>query len=114
MSFLSRIARKPIDIVEHKVDKLKTQVKEEMGQAISKIAFVMVMMVVLCFAVLFASICLALYLNEVMESELLGYLTVSLIYVGVFILLFLVRNKNIIFQKMKEFTQYLFGGQDFL
>ncbi|UII28466.1 phage holin family protein [Fulvivirga maritima] len=113
MSFLSRIARKPIDIVEHKVDKLKSQVKEEIGEAISKIALVVVMMVMLCFAVLFASIGLALYLNRVTESELMGYLIVSLIYVGIFIILFLARNKNIIFQKMKEFTQYLFGGQNF-
>jgi len=47
------------------------------------------------FGLLFASIVLGIYLSEVLESQLFGFGIIALIYLGVFLFIFVLRNRLI-------------------
>ena len=78
--------------VEDKIDLVKIELKEELALAIAKIIITMVMVVFVLFALLFASITLAIYLNTLLQSNLAGYGIVASFYLVLFIIVFLAKK----------------------
>lgn len=106
MSVLSRVIRKPINFVEHQVSKVKHHIQEEISDKVRKLIIVVGLAFLMLFVILFSSIALAVYFNILVESAVLGYLMVAGIYLLLFIILFLVRKRDYLYQKTKEYADY--------
>lgn len=104
MSLLSRVIRKPVNFVEHQVQKVKDNIREEVSEKVSKLILIISLGVLMLFAVLFTSIGLAAYVNQILESEVYGYFIVAGIYVLLFTILFVIRRKDYLYRKVKQYA----------
>ena len=78
--------------VEDKIALVKIELKEELAVAIAKIIITIVMIIFVLFAILFASITLAVYLNKLLDSNLLGFGLVSIFYLVLFLFIFVAKK----------------------
>ena len=106
-----------IQTIKQLIEVRVTLIKEEINDRISAIfarIFLLVMMVAASMMVLlFASISLAFYLSEKMYSTFKGFLYVSLIYVLVFILLYIIReSKGVTNPTQKFLKKFVFGKRN--
>lgn len=66
--------------VETQVSLTKIEIKEEVLSSIGKLISVLVMAIFLFFSVLFLSVALAIYLNEIMQTSYWGFVLIALFY----------------------------------
>ncbi|GAA0892033.1 hypothetical protein GCM10009122_17120 [Fulvivirga kasyanovii] len=104
MSLLSRVIRKPVNFVEHQVHKVKENIREEISEKVQKLILVISLAVLMLFAVLFVSIGLAAYFNQLLESGVYGYFIVAGIYVLLFTILFVIRRKDYLYRKLRQYA----------
>lgn len=78
--------------VEDKIALVKIEAKEEVISLLTKAIIIFVMVLFFVLALFFGTIVLAMYLNEVLESSIIGYAIVSLMYLLLFVLVFIFRN----------------------
>ena len=110
MSILSRVFRKPVNYVEHQVHKVKENIRAEVSEKVTKLILIMAMAGLMLFALLFASVGLAIYFNGLIESPTAGYWIVAGIYILGFIILFLLRNRTDIYRRLKSYTDIFMDG----
>lgn len=66
--------------VETQVSLTKIEIKEEVLSSIGKLLSVLVMVIFLFFTVLFLSVALSIYLNEIMQTSYWGFVLIALFY----------------------------------
>ena len=107
MSKVGRIVKSPIRHVEAKIEATKENVKENAADIISKVIIFGALAFVAVLFLLFASIMLANYLNVVLDSTFWGYGIVAGIYFFIAIILFMLKDKNFIYKRTRDYANYL-------
>ena len=91
-----------IDLQRIVVDYIKTRLEltqlvafEKISKIVAYLLIAVILALLFFFGLLFASIVLGIYLSEVLESQLFGFGIIALIYLGVFLFIFVLRNRLI-------------------
>lgn len=108
----SRSVGKFVNAVTHPGDYVKAEVNKAVWNAQQKLTEVMVQLIIFAVialvafvTILFASVTLALWINQLLESSFLGFLMLTGIYFILFMLLFLVRDNDNIKNKLNGLLQ---------
>ncbi|MGK7389252.1 MAG: phage holin family protein [Candidatus Cyclobacteriaceae bacterium M2_1C_046] len=107
MTKVGRIIKSPIRHVEAKIESKKQNLKESAAEIISKIIIFGALAFIAILFLLFASIMLANYLNVVFDSSFWGYGAVAGIYLVIAIILFMLKDKNFIYKRSRDYANYL-------
>jgi ABC-type phosphate/phosphonate transport system permease subunit len=91
---VSEIIQTIKQLVEVRMQMVKNEISEQLSIFITRILLLVLMGVVGLFILLFLSFCLAFYLNEVTYSNYLGFLYVSLIYILLLVVIYIMRNSG--------------------
>lgn len=110
MSKIGKIINTPIRRVKGKIQATKENVKEDAAEIVSKVIIFSALAFVAVLFLLFASIMLANYLNVVLDSEFWGYGIVAGIYLLIAVVLFMLRDKNFIYRRTRDYANYLVKG----
>ena len=110
MSKIGNIIKSPIRHVEAKFEAKKENIKEDAAEIVSKVIIFGALAFVAVLFLLFASVMLANYLNEVLDSSFWGYGIVALIYLVIAGILFMMRDKNFIYKRTREYANYIVKG----
>jgi len=89
--------------VSAQIELIKLEIKENMASVMSKLLFVSMVLIILLLIIVFASICLAYYLNQIMDSQYGGFLILSGFYFVVLISLLIVDGRINIANKIKNY-----------
>ncbi|GAB3653517.1 hypothetical protein GCM10028791_23690 [Echinicola sediminis] len=81
-------------LIEIKIEILKSDIKEKISDAVTRIAILTMMVIVSVLILLFSSIALAFYFAEITYSNSLGFLYVGLIYVAILIILYIIKDSK--------------------
>lgn len=110
MSILANLIRKPINFVEHKIADAKENIREEISEKVSQLILVAALGVLMFFFALFLSIGLAMLFNVLLETTVWGYFIVAGIYLLLFGILFLIRKKDYLARKSRQYAEYITKG----
>jgi type III secretory pathway component EscU len=88
-----------LGFLETRIALFKIEAKEELVKGIARFLLFTFFLLFFSLSVIFASITLSLYLNEILSSTFLGFGVVTLIYLTFFIILVNTRN-SIFWQKL--------------
>jgi hypothetical protein len=110
MSKIGNIVKSPIRHVEAKIEATKENVKEDAAEILSKVIIFAALAFVAILFLLFISIMLANYLNVVLDSNYWGHGIVASIYLVMALVLFLMRGKNFIYKRSREYANYIVKG----
>lgn len=91
---VSEIMQTIKQLVEVRMQMVKNEISEQVSIFMTRILLLVLMGLVALFVLLFLSICLAFYLNEVTYSNYMGFLYVALIYIVLLIVLYIMRNSG--------------------
>lgn len=75
-----------------KSEEVKLRMQDKLAFILSKVAILAAIFLMFLFLLLFASLTASQYLNDVMDSSFAGYGIVSLFYLVMVIILFLIKN----------------------
>lgn len=81
--------------VETRLELYKIQFQEQIAKAISVLALILVLVAVFGLTVVFLSLALANHLNEMFESQFIGFLIVAAVYLIAGILILIYKEKLI-------------------
>lgn len=99
---LENLLDRLIDYFEKRIELVKIQVMEEASDKAAKLATVLVLMTLGLISLVFISITLALFIADLVNSYFLGFLSISLIYLVLFWVAIVNREKlNSRFRKAK-------------
>jgi len=99
---LENLLDRLIDYFEKRIELVKIQVMEEASDKAAKLATVLVLLTLGLISLLFISITLALFIADLVNSYFLGFLSISLIYLVLFWVAIVNREKlNSRFSKAK-------------
>lgn len=110
MSKIGNIVKSPIRHVEAKIEATKENVKEDAAEILSKVIIFGALAFVAILFLLFISIMLANYLNVALDSNYWGHGIVAAIYLVIAVVLFLMRGKNFIYKRTREYANYIVKG----
>ena len=110
MSKIGNIVKSPIRHVGAKIEATKENVKEDAAEILSKVIIFSVLAFVAVLFLVFASTMLAWYLNTVLDSTFWGHGIVAGIYLVIAVVLFMLRNKNFIYKRSREYASYIIKG----
>lgn len=101
-----KLVKNLIGFLETKIELIKLDIKDEFSEVISKMIVFMVVMFLLFSAIMFASITLANYLNQLFSSNFAGYGILAIFYLLLIGLIYLLRNnktlKKIVADQIKK------------
>ena len=80
--------------IETQIELVKLDLKEQTQEGLENIFQVVLMMFLASFVVLFMSFGISVLLNSVLNSKYLGYLLVAFVYLILFIVILLDKNKS--------------------
>ncbi|WP_186757323.1 phage holin family protein [Echinicola salinicaeni] len=89
-------------LIEVRVEMVKKDFEEHIAQLITKIALLSMMVILGVLILLFSSISLAFYFAEITYSNALGFFYVGLIYLGLFIVLYIIKDSKTIQHSILE------------
>lgn len=99
------VASNPGMYLRIEIERAKDNARQKATDIITKVVIFAAMGIVGLFVLVFGSITLGLYLNDVLESPALGFLIVTGFYVLVLIILLLISDKEKIVRKMMGFAK---------
>ncbi|MCH7397772.1 phage holin family protein [Belliella sp. DSM 107340] len=106
---VSEIVQTIKQLIEVRVDIVKNEIKDQFSDIFSRIFILVLMGLSSLMILLFASISLAFYLGEILYSPYQGFLYVSLLYLLLFVILYLVRESKGILDTFKHvFRTFIF------
>ena len=85
MKFIFQVKEKVSDLIKIKVDQLKLEFKAHLASLIGKVILCFALLLIAFLIILFVSLALAFYLNELWGSSFLGFLTLSGLYIIILI-----------------------------
>jgi hypothetical protein len=91
---ISEIIQTIRQLFDVRLQLIKDEVQEQFSKFMTKIMVLVLIGVTVFMVLLFGSIALAFYLSEVTASPSLGFLYVSLIYLALLIILYLIKNAD--------------------
>ena len=74
--------------LKERFDIMKVDLVDKISAAVSRLISFFILFLILLFVIGFASITLGNYLNEILESNYLGYSIITLFYIIIFIVLY--------------------------
>tara|TARA_R110002049_G_scaffold29675_2_gene100979 strand:+ start:287 stop:685 length:399 start_codon:yes stop_codon:yes gene_type:complete len=89
---LDKLVENLLGFLETRIALFKIEAKEELVKGTSRFLLFTFFLFFFSLTVIFASITLSLYLNEVFSSSFLGFGVVTIIYLLIFIILIMTRN----------------------
>ncbi|ELR69534.1 hypothetical protein C900_04922 [Fulvivirga imtechensis AK7] len=110
MSILTSLIRKPINYVEHRIADAKEHIREEIAEKVSQVIVYAALGILMFFFTLFVSIGLAVLFNVWLETAVWGYFIVGGIYLLLFGILFLIRKKDYLARKARQYADYFVKG----
>lgn len=110
MSKIGNIIKSPIRHVEGKIEATKENVKESAAEILSKVIIFAALAFVAILFLLFASVMLANYLNTTLDSSFWGYGIVAGFYLIIAVVLFMMKDKNFIYRRSREYANYIVKG----
>ncbi|MCH7403314.1 phage holin family protein [Belliella kenyensis] len=106
---VSEIVQTIKQLIEVRIQMVKSQLEDSFSEIISRVFILILMGLASLMILLFASISLAFYLGEILYSNYQGFLYVSLIYLVIFVILFLIRESDGIITSFRQFfRRFLF------
>lgn len=97
-------------LIEVRIEMVKKDFEGQIAQVITKVALLSMMVILAVLILLFSSISLAFYFAEITYSNSLGFLYVGLIYLGFFIVLYIIKDsktiQNYILEGLHKFFAY--------
>ena len=81
--------------IETQIELIKLDIKEQAEKSIQNIIQVLFIILAGSVFLVFFSICIAIGLNELFKSNILGYLCVSLVYLVILLIVVLDKNKTL-------------------
>lgn len=99
------VASNPTMYLRIEIERVKGNFKQKATDIITKVVIFAAMGIVGLFILIFGSVTLGLYLNDVLESSSLGFLIVTGFYVLVLIILLMISDKEKIVRKMMGFAK---------
>ena len=100
------VVSNPVTYLKIEIERVKDNVQAKISDIVTKIVVFAAMGIVGLFILVFGSITLGLYLNQVLESHFLGFLIVTGFYVLILIVLLLISDKEKIARKMLGFAKH--------
>lgn len=97
------------EYVALKIDELKLKGVEGLSLLCSKIIYIFLAALIIVIALLLLGLSLAFFLGEQFGSDILGFFTVGMLFVIIFAILYLFRNRLFINRLVKFFIQLLFN-----
>jgi len=94
MSILSALLKKPISLLESKINAAKNQAKAEMAVLLAKMIVVLVIALILFIAIAIASAGLAMFINYKISHPYIGYFYVGSGYLIVAIILIILSKTD--------------------
>jgi len=91
---ISEIIQTIRQLFDVRLQLIKDEVQEQFSKLMTKIVVLVLIGVAALMVLLFGSIALGFYLSEVTASPSLGFLYVSLIYLVLFIVLYMIKNAD--------------------
>ncbi|MDN5203954.1 phage holin family protein [Fulvivirgaceae bacterium BMA10] len=88
-----------IGFVETKIELLKLDVREEISKVLAKLIAIIVLLLLCFLMIIFLSLALGNYLNDILESSFLGYLIVAAVYLILIAIMNFLKNSGS-FKKM--------------
>ncbi|MGE0931136.1 phage holin family protein [Cytophagales bacterium EPR-FJ-38] len=89
---MDKLVENLLGFLETRIALFKIEAKEELVKGTSRFLLFTFFLFFFSLTVIFASITLSLYLNEVFSSSFLGFGVVTIIYLLIFIILIMTRN----------------------
>jgi uncharacterized membrane protein YozB (DUF420 family) len=80
-------------LVDTRLQIVKLELKDDLSKVLANVLISLVLLSVLIFALFLISIGLSIYFGELVNNYFYGFMLMASIYILLFILLFLVRNK---------------------
>ena len=96
--------------VEKRMALFKIELKEDLSQAASKLVVVIILVVTGSMVLLFVSLGLALFLNNVFKSNNLGFFAVSGFYLVIFLFFFFFKDKINLEKHLQKKFHEIFSG----
>lgn len=97
------------EYVALKIDELKLKGVEGLSLLCSKIIYIFLAALIIVIALLLLGLSLAFFLGEQFGSDILGFFTVGMLFVIIFAILYLFRNRLFINRLVRFFIQLLFN-----
>jgi len=94
-TFFIDLQRIVVDYVKTRLELTQLVAFEKISKIVAYLLIAVILALLFFFGLLFASIVLGIYLSEVLESQLFGFGIIALIYLGVFLFIFVLRNRLI-------------------
>ncbi len=109
LSQAQKLVKNLIGFFETKIELIKLDIKEEFAIVLSKMLFFMILILLMFSTVLFGSLTLANYFNELYNSAFIGYGILSIIYLVLVGVIFVMRNskfmRNFVANQIKKYLQ---------
>lgn len=100
---ISEIIQTIKQLIDVRVQLIKSEVQDQFSDIFARVFILILMGISSLMILLFASISLAFYLGEILYSPFRGFLYVTLIYLLLFALLYLVRESRSLVGSFKKF-----------
>lgn len=96
LSHAQKLVKNLIGYLETKIELIKLDIREEFAEILSKIVVFMIIILLFFAMVLFGSLTLANYFNHLYSSSFAGYGILTLGYILLIIVIYLMRNSRIL------------------
>lgn len=91
-----KLVKNLIGFLETKIELIKLDIREEFSEVLTKLVVFIVVMFLLFSAIMFASITLANYLNQLFSSTFIGHGIIAIFYLLLIGVIYLLRNNKML------------------
>jgi len=112
MSVFSSLLKKPIQLIEHKIELAKQEAKTELSVVLAKLVVLLTIGFLILLAIALGSIGLSNYINFKIDHPYFGYLWVGLGYFLIAVILYILNKTGALKDLMKGFSNRLVFGKD--
>jgi len=108
-SIIKKIIGNLVGFIETKMELIKLDFREEMSMVISKILLILTGILLFFYLTMFISLTVVNYINQVYSSNFIGHGIVSIFYLVMFLIYFLLRRNKILYgivnEKIKKYLK---------
>ncbi|HET8861412.1 phage holin family protein [Marivirga sp.] len=91
---LDKIIESLQKLLEVRIAMIRAEIEEKIAEKLAKLLPLLLVVTTMSFVILFGSLTLAFYLTEIMESYVYGFGIVSLVYLVLTIILYLLKDRK--------------------
>lgn len=94
-TFFTDLQRLIVDYLKTRLELTQLVAFEKISKIVAYLAIGLILALLFFFGLLFGSIVLGIYLSDVFRSPLIGFGCIAILYLGIFVMIFLLRNRLI-------------------